>query len=184
VTTRFNPTKERIRLLSRMNRGRTAIPSFLSRLSEAVGEPVGADSLVPLPETDVLMDSLRRGYQLCAKDNTVGYRKFFSPQETRLVFQIANCLAQQVPKEIAFLVTKLSEYCGAVRLPLRILLSHSESIIHLDGDSLSALSMDQAEGIIIDLNADDLEQRYEVALWGNRWPLIALACDTKHNSSP
>jgi hypothetical protein len=100
-----------------------------------------------------------------------------------LVLRLATCLADQIPTESAFFLTKLSEYCGAVRLSLSALLKHAALIIQLDGDSLSALSIDHTEGILIDHNPDDREQAYEVAVWGDRWPLMVLACDHRLNSS-
>jgi hypothetical protein len=174
--------KQQILLRSRMNRGRTEAPSFLSAVAEAVGEPVDMKSLVPLPETDILREAFRAGYQNVVREATVGYRKLFLPSQSSLVFRLATCLADQVSTERSFFLTKLSEYCGAVSLNLSVLLKHAASIIKLDGDSLSALSTDQTEGILIDHNPDDPEQAYEVAVWGDRWPLMVLACDHRLTS--
>jgi len=169
--------KEQILLRSRMNRGKAEAPSFLSAIAEAIREPVDMKSLVPLPETDALRETFRTGYQNVVREATVGYRRFFLPNQGNRVFRLATCLADQVPSESCFFLTKMSEYCGAVRMNFSVLLEHAASIIQLDGDSLSALSIDRTEGILIDHNPDDREQAYEVAVWGDRWPLILLACD-------
>ena len=152
------------------------LPTFLPKLSEAVGNLVGPEDLIPLPETDALMDKFRSGYQDAVKGASIGFRKFFPPPESGLVFRLAERFADQIRGEDVFFLTKLSEYCGAIKLNVSALLTHAESIIQLDGDSLSALSMDHAEGILIDYNADDPEQRFEFSVWGNRWPLVVLAC--------
>jgi hypothetical protein len=123
------------------------------------------------------MEFLRAGYQTAIRPGEVSYRRLFRSDERKLVLRLADCLAGSLSSETVFLVTKLSKDCGAVRLSITVLLNHTASIIRLDGDSLSALSEDRSQGILIDQNPDDAEQTYEVVLWGDRWPLLALACD-------
>ena len=167
-------------MLSRANRGRAAAPAFLADISEALGESVDATALVPLAETDEIMNSLRVGYQTAIRPGEVSYRRFFRSDERNLVLRMSDCLACSLSSETGFLVTKLSKDCGAVRSSIALLLNHTASIIRLDGDSLSALSEDHKQGLMIDQNSDDDEQAYEVVLWGDRWPLLALACDQNH----
>ena len=168
-------------MLSRVNRGRASAPTFLADLSEALGETIDATALVPPLETDEIMESLRVGYQTAIRPGEVSYRKFFRSNERKLVLRLTDCLAGSKSTEEVYLVTKLSNDCGAVRLSLSVLLDHTASIIRFDGDSLSALSKDRNQGILIDQNSDDIEQAYEVVLWGDRWPLLALACDQDHS---
>jgi hypothetical protein len=76
---------------------------------------------------------------------------------------------------------KLSKDSGAVSLNLSVLLRHTASVIRSEGDSLSGLSNDRTKGVLIENNPDDPEQAYEVVVWGDRWSLLALACDqTSH----
>lgn len=135
-----------LQLLSRMNRGRGSTPSFLAALSDAIGEPVEIDALVSLPDTDSLTAAFREGYQRAATQSGNSYRRFFVPSEEGRVYKLADCLAEKLPDEGAFFLTKLSEECGAVRLNLSTLLRHAESIIRLDGDSVSALSKGSPAG--------------------------------------
>jgi hypothetical protein len=153
------------------------VSSFLFSLSEVIGEPVSPEALVPLLETDALWETFRAGYQNVVREAIVGYRRFFSPSEKGSVLRLADCLAERVPSEQSIFLTKQSEYCGAVHLRLSVLLRHVMSIIQLDGDSLSALSIDHKEGILIDHNPDDPEQVYEIAVWGDRWPVLGRACE-------
>lgn len=106
----------------------------------------------------------------------ISYRKFFLLKEEGFVFLLASCLAEKLFNENGFLLTKLSEYCGAVDVNVSTLLKHAESVIRFDGDSVCVLSKHCHEGLMIDHNLDDHEQAYEVAIWGKRWPLKALAC--------
>jgi hypothetical protein len=62
------------------------------------------------------------------------------------------------------------------RSDLATLLRHVAAIIRLDGDSLSAMSEDGTQGLLIDYNADDERQTHEVTVWGERWSAAALAC--------
>jgi hypothetical protein len=78
-----------------------------------------------------------------------------------------------------FLLAKLRTDCGAVVVDISLLLRHAASVISFDGDSLSAMSMDRTQGLLIDHNPDDIEQTYEVAVWGDRWSPLVRACDPK-----
>ena len=171
--------QEKIQMLARINRGRTSMPAFLNALSEALGEPVDGTALLPLSETDEITELIRGGYQRAIKPGEASYRRFFPSTERHLVLHIADCLGRKLANEPVFFVTKLSRDCGAVRLRISGLLGHTGLIISLDGDSLSALSEDRRQGILIDQNLDDVEQAYEVVVWGDRWPLVALTCDQK-----
>jgi hypothetical protein len=172
----MNSRQQKIELLSRINRGRNKAPSFLASLSELLGAVIGPSALVPLPETDALWDAFRRGYQ-SVKDGSLSYRRFFQQREARLVFEFADCLAEKMLNEHGLFLTKLSSDCGAAELDVSILLRHVGSVIDFDGDSLSVISVDRTQGVLIDHNPDDYNQTYEVAVWGDRWSLLALACD-------
>ena len=175
----MNSRQEKIQLLSRVNHGRAATPQFRASLSEALGEPIDASALVPLLESDALLEAFRNGYRRVVEAAVMGYRKFFRKPEARLLFQLADCLADRMLSERGLLLTKLDTNCGAVILDIRILLRHTGSLIRFDGDSVSAMSADQTQGLLIDHNRDDSEQTYEVAVWGDRWSLLALAWDPK-----
>jgi hypothetical protein len=171
----MNSRQGKIELLSRINRGRKTGPSFLATLSDVLGVPIDASAFVALPETDALVEAFRRGYQ-SVKDGSLCYRRFFQQQEAARVFAFADCLAKKMPDEYGLLLTRLSADCGAVRLDIQILLKHVGSVIDFDGDSLSLISVDRLQGVLIDHNPDDHDQTYEVAVWGDKWSLHALAC--------
>jgi hypothetical protein len=151
----------------------------VAALNEALGEAVPQNALIDLPETDLLAESYLNGYQSAIKPGACSYRKFFSRKDAGLVFGMLERMAAQLGTEPAFLITKQSEDCGAVRWLVASLLRNAAAIIRLDGDSLSALSLSGTEGVLIDYNADDQTETYEVAIWGERWPIIALACETQ-----
>ena len=98
--------QEKIRLLSRMNRGRAAAPSFLAALSEALGEPVDGSALLPTSETDMLVETFRSGYQSAIKPDAVSYRRFFQAGERSLVVCLADCIAEKLPGERGLFFTR------------------------------------------------------------------------------
>jgi len=172
----MNNRQERIAFLSRLNRGRLQMPSFLSALSRTLGDPIDATALAPLPNSDVLLVTFRNGYQ--AAQSPWAYRRFFLRRDESSVFRLAACLAERLSEDVYFL-TKKGANCGAVRVSVAALLKHAKAVISLDGDSVSALSLDGVEGLLIDYNPDDEQQTYEVAVWGDRWPVQALECDPR-----
>lgn len=167
---------DKIESLVRMNQGRRSAPTFLAALTEALGEAVPCEALVSLSETDRILESFRQGYQDAVSEGTVAYRRFFGVGREQRVFRMAERLAVELPPEDVYFMTKMSESCGAVRLPISILLRHAGPMVHLDGDSLSVISLDCKEGLLLDHNTDDEDQNYEVTIWGGRWPIAALSC--------
>jgi hypothetical protein len=171
--------QQKIRLLSRMNRDRAEIQPFLNGLSEVLGEPVEATALIGPADSDAIMQTLRSRYQSAIQDDSLSYRKFFRADERKVVLQLADCLAGRLRTENGLFLTKLGRDNRAVKLNISILLKHAESVIRFDGDSLSVLSEDRSQGLLIDHNPDDSEQTYEIAVWGESWPILILACGQK-----
>lgn len=169
--------QDKIQLLTRTNRARAVAPAILASLSEALSETVTADMLIPLPESDALLEVFRGFYQSAANSAPFTYRRCFARPEAGLVFGFASCLAHRMAGERGFLLTKPTQDCGAVSLDVATLLRRTEAIIRFDGDSLSVVSSDRTQGFLIDHNADDDQQAYEVAVWGHQWSRLALECD-------
>jgi len=162
----------------RRNRRRLATPMFLEKLSSVLGVSIEESALASIDETDELSTLIRTGYQTSISPEAASYRRFFTEPQRDLVFRFADRFSLFVPDEMAFFVPKQSYDCGAVRLKLAFLLGHVASVIRFDGDFLSALSEDRQQGILIDHNAGDTEQAYEIAVWGDRWPLLAMNCES------
>jgi hypothetical protein len=136
--------QKRVQLLVRMNHGRAATSSFLLSLSEAIGETVESSALLPLPESDVLFEMFRKGYQAAVSGTPLSYRGFFRAPQSGRVFHLADALADRMAAERCFLFSKLSTDCGAVHTQISTVLRHTASIIRFDGDSLCAMSLDQS----------------------------------------
>ena len=161
----------------RRNRRRLATPMFLEKLSSVLGVSIEESALASIEETDELSSLIRTGYQTSISPEAASYRRFFREPQRDVVFRFADRLSLVIPDETAFFVPKQSHDCGAVRVKLALLLSHVASVISFDGDSLPALSEDRQQGLLIDQNAGDKEQAYEIAVWGDRWPLLAINCE-------
>ena len=172
-----NDRQARIQQLSRVNRRRTVESEFIETLSRALEQTIEVSALVSFEESDSLLGLFREEYRAAQSDDAISYRKFFSKEEGKLIFELAKCLAHRLVDEEAYFLTKLGEDVGAVKVNTSALLNHAESVIDFDGDSISLLSNDRGQGLLIDSNPDDPEQTYEIAVWGDRWPLLALACN-------
>jgi hypothetical protein len=151
---------------------------FLAELSAILGYQVAAEQLLNLDQTDSVRASLSAGYHLALQQREPAFRKFFSETGVSQFFSIVDCLAKELGNEGAVLHMKKSKYCGAVSSTAETLLSHAKQLIRWDGDSLNALSTDGTQGIILDWNQDDPTEYFEIAIWGDRWSLTALFCDS------
>jgi hypothetical protein len=169
--------QERIRLLSRVNRENAVSPMFLEELSKALGVRIDTNRLVDTSGVDELMIASQRGYAGITKRDELGYRRFFRPNERARVLHLAGCLADRLGIEEVFFLTKFEEDLRAVKLCGSELFKRANAIIDFDGDSLSVLSEDRSQGILIDYNPDDYEQAYEIAIWGDRWKMLVPASE-------
>ena len=166
--------RERISILSRTNRGAALRPTFLAELSVALGTTVTSRQLLSLTETDNIRDLLSEGYRIVLENRQPSFRKFFSKaQESQLLYLI-DCVAARTGTENVILHIKSSNLCGAIRSETSTVLNRSKEIIGLDGDSLNILSADYQQGLILDFNPDEIEEHYELAIWGDRWPLAII----------
>ncbi len=89
-----------------------------------------------------------------------------------------DCILKRSYTESAFLLTKNSHFCGAVKTNILTVLGHAASIIRLDGDSVCLVSEDRKQGLLVDQNIDDPEQTYELTVWGHRWASAVSYCDS------
>jgi hypothetical protein len=170
--------RERIQWLSRIEHRRVMIPRFIAGLCEALGESVDEAALVSAVDSDAIMMAYRSGYQGTVAGAVLSYRRYFRPNERKLVFRAADCLGHQLPAEEVFFLSKMGTDTGVVKLNLSVLLRNAEAVMHFDGDSISALSADHGQGLLIDHNPDEHNEAFEVAIWGDRWPLLFLARDS------
>jgi hypothetical protein len=169
--------QQKIRLLSRLNRQKAGAPQFLMALSEALNEPIAPTCLLAPSEADSALELFQAGYKIAVDSDATSYRKFFRMDEQRAVLRFAKCLSQRIDGERGLFLTKINGGTVVIALNIAALLKNAALIIALDGDSISALSKDCKEGILIDHNEGETDEAFEVAVWGLRWPLLALACD-------
>jgi hypothetical protein len=156
----------------------------LAALGEALGTNVSPESLLSLPQTDVIVESFKVGYRRALESHAISFRKSFSQRQAQSFLKLIDCFSGQLTKEeVVVFLTKLSDVCGAVLVSAPTLLGHAEAVINFDGDSLSALSRDQQQGVLVDFNPDDIEHFYEVTVWGDRWAMLILDCvDRRKNA--
>ncbi len=169
---------EKIQLLTRVNKGKRLIPSFLAELSEAIGGQIDLNALATLPDTDALLETFRAGYQRSKTADGMVYQRYFHPNQKAKLFEISDCIGKRLPAETAFLITKNSHFCGAVKTDILTVLGHAASVIRLDGDSVCLVSEDRQQGLLMDQNIDDPEQTYELTVWGHRWSSAVSYCDS------
>ena len=150
---------------------------FFEGLSQALDYTVETSSLVSIGETHLIFESFCAGYRAAQNDYAIIYRRFFPQEREEIVFTLARCIAHRLTNDEVFFITKLAGDCWVINVKISNLLTHAEAVIKFDGDSISILSKDRNEGLLIDRNFDDSQLTYEVTVWGDKWPLIFLACD-------
>jgi hypothetical protein len=160
-----------------MARRKAASSEFLSRLSEVLGRAIESSAIVSVEDSDSLLDVFRLGYRAAQQGNAISYRKFFSSKDENSVFRLTECLADRLKDEEAFFLSRLGGDTDAINVNLSALLKGARAAIAFDGDSICVVSKDRGQGLLIDYNPDDSIQRYEIAVWGDRWPLLVISCE-------
>lgn len=166
--------QERISILSRRSRGAALRPTFLTELSTALGVAITPEHLLDLTETDTVRRILNEGYRVVLENRQPSFRKFFSKAQESHLLYLVDCLNSRIGAEDVVLHIKGSELCGAIVSQASTILERSKEIIGLDGDSLNIVSTDYQDGLILDFNPDEIEEHYELAIWGDRWPLAII----------
>jgi hypothetical protein len=167
----------KIQLLSRVNLLRAATPEFIEALSKAIKQTVEVGTVVSVEESDALLEIFRSGYRTAQNNGAVSYRRFFPPKSRSLVLRLAACIADYLINEDVYFLTKLGGDSVAITVKLSALLRQAGAVIDFDGDSIAVVSTDRSQGLLIDSNQGDPVQAFEVAAWGDRWPLLVIACD-------
>jgi len=144
-------------------------PRFLAELSFAIDQHVTSENLLDLAQTDLVRARLKEGYSAVLQNHTPSFRKFFRKDQRSYLLYMVDCLAVAIGSEQAILHIKNSDFCGAIRSEASAFLNCSEKLLLLDGDSLSILSADYQQGLILDINPDEIDEHYELTVWGDRW---------------
>src|SRR5450631_3629837 len=106
----------RILLLSRQSRGVQLRGSFLNQLAQALHSHVSAELLQGLPLTDNLRAVATHRYQAARLGEGISTLYDFECKDRALALRVGTALAIALGSEPTFLLTKQSEFCGAVAL--------------------------------------------------------------------
>ena len=125
----------------------------------------------------MLMEDVKKGYQEAKKANAISFSKDYRVERKDQVLRTMTSFADRFSEKV-FLLTKDSEFCGAVELDSSTVFHHCAELLTLDGDSLMVCSKDREQGLLLDLTRDDNESCYELTVWGSKWPVLTLGCST------
>jgi hypothetical protein len=166
---------QRIGELARENKGHQMRPAFLGSLTQALNSPVDVGALQSLRLTDELASVAKRSYLASRQGKGLSMRQAFRANERDLALSAAKAMADELQGEPASLLTKQSQFCRAVSLEAADqALKRCEELLELDGDTVLLVSRDRQDGFMLDYNADDPIETYEVAVWGDRWSVAAF----------
>jgi hypothetical protein len=172
----MNERQERISELVRENRGRAVRPEFIRRLSIVLRREFDDSMLADFETTDALRRSAGEGYESAKDPREPGFARYFSRAEEARVFSLVACLGTKISGAPAFTLFSQSELCGAVAMEATEALANIRSLIEVDGDGPSVITADRHNGLLLDFNPDDEATCYELAVWGESWPILFLPC--------
>lgn len=160
----------KLELLIRENKGRKERAEYTRMLSEVLNLPILLSDFVDLETTDKLTKDFYEEYKKIPKSK----KKVYGKDDRSKLDDTVDVLRESLIGEEGYLISKQSEYCGAVKVPIEKVLIHYLQLIELDGDSLCISSKNVTEGIYIDYyeeyTDDVLGYFYELTVWG--WRLV------------
>ena len=172
----MNERQRRISELGQENRARAAKPEFIQRLSVLLRREFDASSFADRETTGELRRRSGEGYEFAKDPREPGFARYFSRAEEGYVLSLVACLGTKIHGAPAFALFRQSELCGAVAIEATEALANIRSLIDVDGDGPSVITADRRDGLLLDFNPDDEATCYELAIWGESWPILFLAC--------
>lgn len=146
-------------LLIRQNEGRREIESYVSQLSSILDTAILKTDFIDLESTDELKLKFYESYKASSKS----FNKIYTAED--VLSNDIETLKHQFQEREAYLITKLSEICGAVKVPAIRAIDNYKSIIELDGDSLNLILTDDKTCFYIDYYEEDGNFFYELSIW-------------------
>lgn len=158
----------------RENKGRQVLKTLLPRLQQMLNYTT--IECLKLSDTDRLIDLHKKGYQRSVEHAPETFRIVLSQKDLGKLPLFLECVKAGLEKQQIYLLLKQSEFCGVFVIPLGLTLDHFEGIIQQDGDSVSVLTQDEKQGFLLDWNAGDTEETYDISFWGPNWSIQANKC--------
>ena len=143
----------KLEFLSRRNQGRRLIGQYTHFLSEITGLSIDIfkSSFMSLEDSDQLyqhfISNIRAINSGVYVENSI---KTILEEPERVRDEIQALSSSIVGSEKLYLITKLTEFCGAVEIDFDAVILHYDKIIAYDGDSFGLCSADSKTGVQID----------------------------------
>jgi len=148
-------------LLMRLNQGRKEIDSYILKLNNALRFNIEKSDFLDLEKTD----EIQRKFKESFKTSTKILNNTYTVGEKATLENDIKTIAQQLQQKEGYLLTKSSETCGAVSMPVLIPLNNYDAIIEIDGDSLNLVATDYSNYIYLDYYEEHGEFFYQLFFW-------------------
>lgn len=164
----------RIKDLARRERGRRSAPVLFASLTEILGSEVTSTDVLDLDASDDIFRSSAEPYRALVEGRSIGFRRFFSYLEEKALIEKVNSWALHSFDQMVAMQLKPASDLGGILLPMNAALRHFHKLLQLDGDTFRIHALTGFDGLMIDWNPDEPEETFEVAVWGEHWPLRLL----------
>ena len=157
----------------RKHRGRQLCPDFIADIAKRLEVAESNIALVDLETSDRFLEEARNIAKAKHDELEPYFKQLWHVEEIAEVVRAIEELRIETADKPMLLYRRLSEYCGAVRVSLRQILTHTFSLVELDGEEVLAYTEDQKSGIRFGYYEDWSERGsqniYELVLWGKEW---------------
>lgn len=154
----------KLEILIRQNKRKKEIENCKNLLIRILNIQITENDFLSFEQTDLLTTKFYNSYKISDKQ----CNKYLS-RESQSLDKAINDLCTKFYNKNGYLITKQTEICGLINIPIIKILENYKQLIELDGDSLCILKDDETEGVYIDYFEETNEYEsswyYEVCFW-------------------
>jgi predicted class III extradiol MEMO1 family dioxygenase len=148
-------------LLIRQNDGRRKIDNYISKLVAIFDLIIQKSDFLDLETTDEIKKRFYEGFSSSAKM----FSKTYNSNDEETLNNDVEIIALRLQGQEAYLITKESDICGAVKIPVIKALIKYKEIIELDGDSLNLITTDYLNYVNLDYYEEHGKFFYQLSVW-------------------
>ena len=152
---------EKKELLIKQNAGKKEIENYTQNLNVILNIALKSSDFIDLETTEKIIIDFFETYIKTKKVFTKNY-KYDDQKTLNEDIEIQKTIFQDTD---AYLITKKSEICGAVKIPFNKAIENYTSIIELDGDSLNLVSIDTKRHFYLDSYEEYGKFYFELSIW-------------------
>lgn len=151
------PMNSKLEFLSRRNQGKHLMTEYIHSLSKImdIDSEVLFNNVLDLGETDTVYNQFISNIKAIGNGSyTNQFTRFSLGKSPESIAEIENTAKSIMKPAKFYLLTKLSHFCGAVKINSEVIVNNISELVYYDGDSCNLVSPELTTGLMIDFHTE------------------------------